>query len=82
MNPGQRTTYEQVFGDPLDWVRRRLGHRSVETTFKYLHTLNELAMETRLALVPDEWAEVRVSAEDLSGEVADEQIAGDIADSA
>jgi integrase len=50
MNPGQRTTYEQVFGDPLDWVRRRLGHRSVETTFKYLHTLNELAMETRLAL--------------------------------
>ena len=82
MNPGQRTTYEQVFGYPLDWVRRRLGHRSVETTFKYLHTLNELAMETRLALVPDEWAEVRVSAEDLSGEVADEQIAGDIADSA
>ena len=44
--------------------------------------VNELAMETRLALVPDEWAEVRVSAEDLSGEVADEQIAGDIADSA
>ena len=82
MNPAQRTTYEQIFGDPLDWVRRRLGHRSVETTFKYLHTLNELAMETRLALVPDDWAEVRLSAEDLSGEVADEQIAGDIADSA
>lgn len=82
MNPGQRTTYEQVFGDPLDWVRRRLGHRSVETTFKYLHTLNELAMETRLALVPDEWAEVRVSAEDLSAEITDEQIVGDIADSA
>ena len=82
MNSAQRTTYEQVFGDPLDWVRRRLGHRSVETTFKYLHTLNELAMETRLALVPDEWAEVRMSAEDLSGEVADEQIAGDTADSA
>jgi len=54
MNPGQRTTYEQIFGDPLDWVRRRLGHRSVETTFKYLHTLNELAMQTRLALAPDE----------------------------
>jgi hypothetical protein len=49
MNPAQRTTYEQMFGDPLDWVRRRLGHRSVETTFKYLHMLNELAMETRLA---------------------------------
>jgi site-specific recombinase XerD len=74
MNPAQRTTYEQIFGDPLDWVRRRLGHRSVETTFKYLHTLNELAMETRLALVPDEWAELQLPAEELSGEIADEQI--------
>lgn len=55
MTSAQRTSYEQIFGDPLDWVRRRLGHRSVETTFKYLHTLNELAMETRMALVPDEW---------------------------
>lgn len=55
MTSEQRTSYEQIFGDPLDWVRRRLGHRSVETTFKYLHTLNELAMETRLALVPEEW---------------------------
>lgn len=75
MNPAQRTTYEQIFGDPLDWVRRRLGHRSVETTFKYLHTLNELAMETRLALVPDEWAELQLPAGELSGEIADEQIA-------
>jgi integrase len=55
MTSAQRTSYEQIFGDPLDWVRRRLGHRSVETTFKYLHTLNELAMETRMALVPNEW---------------------------
>jgi integrase len=82
MNPGQRTTYEQIFGDPLDWVRRRLGHRSVETTFKYLHTLNELAMQTRLALVPDEWAEIHLSAEELGGEIADERVAVDTADSA
>jgi len=81
MNPAQRTTYEQIFGDPLDWVRRRLGHRSVETTFKYLHTLNELAMETRLALVPDEWAELQLPAGELSGEIADEKIV-DTADSA
>ena len=82
MNPAQRTTYEQIFGDPLDWVRRRLGHRSVETTFKYLHTLNELAMETRLALVPDEWAEFGLSAGELASEVADEQIAPGTAESA
>ena len=82
MNPAQRTTYEQIFGDPLDWVRRRLGHRSVETTFKYLHTLNELAMETRLALVPDEWVELQPSAEELRGEIADERIDVDTADSA
>ena len=82
MNPAQRTTYEQIFGDPLDWVRRRLGHRSVETTFKYLHTLNELAMETRLALVPDEWAEFGLSDGELAREVADEQIASGTAESA
>jgi hypothetical protein len=23
--------YTRIFGDPLDWVRRRLGHRSVTT---------------------------------------------------
>jgi integrase len=82
MNPRQRTTYEQIFGDPLDWVRRRLGHRSVETTFKYLHTLNELAMETRLALVPGEWAEFRLSTGETSGELTDEQVVVDTADSA
>jgi integrase len=47
----------RVFGDPLDWVRRRLGHRSVVTTQIYLHTLAELDMETRLALVPDDWTD-------------------------
>ncbi|WP_047892510.1 site-specific integrase [Micromonospora sp. RV43] len=55
MSAAQRTTYEMVFGDPLDWVRRRLGHQSIESTLIYLHTLNELAMETRLALVPTDW---------------------------
>jgi len=36
MTPGQRGQYQRVFGDPLDWVRRRLGHRSAETTLKYM----------------------------------------------
>lgn len=75
MNAAQRTTYEQVFGDPLDWVRRRLGHRSVETTFRYLHTLNELEMETRLALVPDDWDTCRLSADDRHREIDDEELA-------
>ena len=75
MNPAQRTTYDQVFGDPLDWVRRRLGHRSVETTFTYLHTLNELEMETRLALVPDDWETCRLDADDIQSEIADEELA-------
>jgi site-specific recombinase XerD len=48
----QREHYVRIFGDPLDWVRRRLGHRSVTTTQIYLHALQELEMETRLALVP------------------------------
>ncbi|WP_272865261.1 tyrosine-type recombinase/integrase [Mycobacteroides abscessus] len=48
----QREHYVRIFGDPLDWVRRRLGHRSVTTTQIYLHALQELEMETRLALIP------------------------------
>lgn len=59
MSPAQRTHYTQVFGDPLDWVRRRLGHASIVTTQVYLHCLAELEMETRLALVPDWWADPR-----------------------
>lgn len=51
----QRGHYTRIFGDPLDWVRRRLGHRSVVTTQIYLHALAELEMHTRMALVPDEW---------------------------
>ena len=38
MNLDQRETYQMVFGDPLNWVRMRLGHRSVQTTQLYLHT--------------------------------------------
>ena len=36
----------------------RLGHRSVGTTQIYLHALQELEMETRMALVPDTWEPV------------------------
>jgi integrase len=53
MNEQQRLTYQRVFGDPLNWVRIRLGHRSATTTAIYLHTLQELEMRTRLELVPE-----------------------------
>jgi len=59
MNPRGRMTYQRVYGDPLLWVSRRLGHRSIETTAIYLHTLQELEMETRLALIPDWWDDTR-----------------------
>lgn len=29
MTAGQRGEYQRISGDPLDWVRHRLGHRSV-----------------------------------------------------
>jgi integrase len=58
LNPEQRGHYTRIFGDPLDWVRRRLGHRSVATTQVYLHALEELEMETRMALVPDAWEDL------------------------
>ncbi|MDM4783287.1 MULTISPECIES: site-specific integrase [unclassified Micromonospora] len=53
--PQQREHYTRIFGDPLDWVRRRLGHRSAVTTQIYLHALAELEMHTRMTLVPDSW---------------------------
>ncbi|MFB6781011.1 hypothetical protein ACFCX0_27175 [Streptomyces sp. NPDC056352] len=53
MNGAQRLTYQRVLGDPLNWVRIRLGHRSATTTAIYLHTLQELEMRTRLELVPE-----------------------------
>lgn len=65
MNPAQRQTYQMVFGDPLNWVRVRLGHRSIETTQVYLHTLQELGMETRMALVPDDWEPAGIHPGDL-----------------
>jgi site-specific recombinase XerD len=65
-HPRQREHYTRVFGDPLDWVRRRLGHRSVVTTMIYLHVLAELEMRTRMALVPDGW--------DLPADVVDETV--------
>jgi site-specific recombinase XerD len=72
MNPEQRRHYQMVFGDPLDWVRRRLGHRSVETTQIYLHILAELEMETRMALVGDSWEDPRLlRATDLAVETAE-----------
>lgn len=37
LSPEQRGHYTRIFGDPLDWVRRRLGHRSVVTTQIYLN---------------------------------------------
>ncbi len=59
MNPAQRGHYTRIFGDPLDWVRRRLGHKSVTTTQVYLHALEELEMQTRMALVSDPWEDSR-----------------------
>jgi site-specific recombinase XerD len=59
LTPEQRGHYTRIFGDPLDWVRRRLGHRSLTSTMIYLHALGELEMHTRMALVPDHWEDPR-----------------------
>ncbi|MGW7613487.1 hypothetical protein ACWGKW_40845 [Streptomyces sp. NPDC054766] len=68
LNPTQRLHYVRIFGDPLDWVRRRLRHASVLSTLIYLHALQELEMETRMALVPDTWEDVRNTAVDDLGD--------------
>ncbi len=73
LNPEQRGHYTRVFGDPLDWVRRRLGHASITTTQIYMHTLEELEMETRMALVPDDWEDPR---DTPPGELADDSRPG------
>jgi site-specific recombinase XerD len=59
LEPAQREHYTRVFGDPPDWVRRRLGHRSVTTTHRYFRCLAELEMETRMALVLNAWDDPR-----------------------
>ncbi|QKW54818.1 site-specific integrase [Streptomyces buecherae] len=71
MTPRQRETYQMVFGDPLNWVRMRLGHSSIEVTQVYLHTLQELEMETRMALIPSSWEPTGVHPEDLEEAVND-----------
>ncbi|MFZ3491933.1 integrase [Streptomyces sp. 5.8] len=68
MNPAQRLHYQRIFGDPLDWVRRRLGHASILSTLIYLHALQELEMETRMALVPDTWEDPRDTTVDVLGD--------------
>jgi integrase len=68
MDPAARTHYTQIFGDPLDWVRRRLGHSSITVTQVYLHCLAELEMATRMALVPDSWADPRGVSLELVGD--------------
>ncbi len=55
MTAEQRGHYTRIFGDPLDWVRRRMGHASIASTLIYLHALQELEMRTRMELVPDDW---------------------------
>lgn len=52
-------------------MRRRLGHRSVLTTVIYLHALQELEMETRMALVPDLWEDPRDTPLELVGDAAE-----------
>jgi integrase len=69
MTPAQRGHYQKIFGDPLDWIRRRIGHRSVESTMIYLLALQELEMQTRMELVPDDWDDP-VPGEPEAGEVA------------
>jgi len=74
--PDQRGHYTRIFGDPLDWVRRRLGHRSVLTTVIYLHALQELEMETRMALVPDAWEDPRDTPLEVLGDDAAAPVTG------
>ncbi|MBK6042237.1 integrase [Streptomyces sp. MBT55] len=75
MNADQRLHYQRIFGDPLDWVRRRLGHASILSTLIYLHALQELEMETRMALVPDTWENPRHMPDGILG---DEQPPSDL----
>ncbi|MFE9813055.1 integrase [Streptomyces sp. NPDC005548] len=79
MNPAQRLHYQRIFGDPVDWVRRRLGHTSQLSTLIYLHALQELEMETRMALVPDAWEDPR---DTPVGELGDDRQPADLPEEA
>jgi site-specific recombinase XerD len=80
MHPEARRSYQMVFGDPLRWVSIRLGHASTQTTLKYLHTLAELELETKLALVPDDgWEPLELHPDDLVAELAARQPGQDAA---
>ncbi len=76
LNVEQRGHYTRIFGDPLDWVRRRLGHRSLTATMVYLHALAELEMHTRMALVPDGWEDPRHAVSLCAG--GDDEPAGEV----
>lgn len=43
----------RLFGDPVNWLRILLGHRSIETTMVYIGCIAELELATRLALLGD-----------------------------
>ena len=67
-NEVQRRTYQMVYGDPLRWVQMRLGHARLSSTLRYQHTLHELEMETRMALIPDVFEGPAVHPDDFVGE--------------
>jgi integrase len=65
-NEAQRRTYQMIYGDPLRWVQMRLGHASMTSTLRYQHTLHELEMQTRMALIPDSFEDTASHPDDMS----------------
>lgn len=51
----QRRHYQMAFGDPLNFLRIMLGHRSIETTSVYLHAMSAIELEAKLHLLGDSW---------------------------
>ena len=68
----QRRTYQMVYGDPLRWVQMRLGHARLSSTLRYQHTLHELEMETRMALIPDAFEGLATHADDFGNDGIEE----------
>ncbi|WP_432432630.1 tyrosine-type recombinase/integrase [Cryobacterium breve] len=64
--PDRRTYARLIHGDPLDWVRIRLGHASKLTTLKYVHALADMDPETRRDVASADWG--FPDAENESGE--------------